>query len=233
MAEVQAKDSGEGGKNKQKKQTLRVDFTPMVDMNMLLITFFMLCTTLLTPSTLPINMPSKDKVEEGNENKVAQSTAVTILVGANDELYYYEGMPAEDGSSYTDPEFLKTTTYGIGGIRDFLIGRNRVAYQEIRQLITQRDNLEINEEQFNEKVKEVQNRVIKEEKIAPSVLIKPSDLSTYKNMVDILDEMTIANIGAYAILDITDGDRRLLYEKTKNPEYLTEAEQANLPVAGA
>ena len=46
MSEVQVKESGEGGKNKQKKQTLRVDFTPMVDMNMLLITFFMVCTTL-------------------------------------------------------------------------------------------------------------------------------------------------------------------------------------------
>lgn len=228
MAEVQANDHGEGGKNKQKKQTLRVDFTPMVDMNMLLITFFMLCTTLLTPSSLPINMPSKDKVEEGQENKVRESSAITVLVGANDELYYYEGMPAEDGSSYTDPEFLKTTTYGTGGIRDFLISRNRVAYEEIKQLGIQRNNNEISEEDFNEKVKEIQNRVIKEDKIAPSILIKPSDLSNYRNMVDILDEMAIANIGSYAILDIADGDRRLLYEKTKNVEYLTEEERANI-----
>ena len=224
MADVQTNDHGEGGKNKQKKQTLRVDFTPMVDMNMLLITFFMLCTSLLTPSTLPINMPSKDKVEEGKENKVRESSAITILLGTDNELYYYEGMPAEDGSSYTDPEFLQTTTYGVGGVRDFLIGKNKVAYDEIRQLVIQRDNLEINEEQFLEKVKEVQNKV-KEDKIAPTVLIKPSDLSTYRNMVDILDEMTIANIGAYAILDIADGDRRLMYEKTKNPEYLTEEER--------
>ena len=43
-AEVQ-ESSGKRGKGKQKKMTVRVDFTPMVDMNMLLITFFMLCTT--------------------------------------------------------------------------------------------------------------------------------------------------------------------------------------------
>ena len=50
MAEVQQKDNG-GGKGKQKKMTIRVDFTPMVDMNMLLITFFMLCTSLSKPQT--------------------------------------------------------------------------------------------------------------------------------------------------------------------------------------
>ena len=47
MAEVQAKDNGGKEKGKQKKMTIRVDFTPMVDMNMLLITFFMLCIVIM------------------------------------------------------------------------------------------------------------------------------------------------------------------------------------------
>lgn len=36
------------------------------------------------------------------------------------------------------------------------------------------------------------------------VLIKPSDKSSYKNLVDIIDEMTIAGIASYAIVDITE-----------------------------
>ena len=50
-AEVQ-ESSKKGKGSKQKKMTVRVDFTPMVDMNMLLITFFMLCTTLSKPQTM-------------------------------------------------------------------------------------------------------------------------------------------------------------------------------------
>ena len=59
MAEVEVKDSGKGGKKgQQKKMKIHVDFTPMVDMNMLLITFFMFCTTLSKPQTMEISMPT-------------------------------------------------------------------------------------------------------------------------------------------------------------------------------
>ena len=54
-AEVQESSGKKRGKGKQKKMTVRVDFTPMVDMNMLLITFFMLCTTLSKPQTMEIS----------------------------------------------------------------------------------------------------------------------------------------------------------------------------------
>lgn len=231
MAEVQTNDKG-GGKNKQKKQTLRVDFTPMVDMNMLLITFFMLCTTLLKPQAMNLNMPTKDDVEEGKENKVRESTAITILLGADDQIFYYEGMPNADGSSYEDPEFLKETTYGLGGIRDLLIERNRGPYEEIRNLTLQKNNLEITEEEFNTRTKEIQDKALKEDKTAPTVMIKPTEISTYKNMVDALDEMVIANIGAYTIMDLADGDRHLLYKRTDNAEYLTE-EQRNSGLEGS
>ena len=72
------------GGSKQKKMSSRVDFTPMVDMIMLLVTFFMLCTTLLKPQTMEISMPSdKEDVKEENQSQVAASKAITILIDEN------------------------------------------------------------------------------------------------------------------------------------------------------
>ena len=68
MAEVQ-QSGGEEKKGKPKKQTLRVDFTPMVDMNMLLITFFMFCTTLSKPQIMDIAMPTDQKLTEEDQVK--------------------------------------------------------------------------------------------------------------------------------------------------------------------
>jgi hypothetical protein len=231
MSEVQTNDQGkEGGKNKQKKQTLRVDFTPMVDMNMLLITFFMFCTTLLKPQTMNINMPTKDAPPEDKGNKVKESRAITLLLGADDEVYYYLGMPSDgkDGSpaSYDDPNFVVASSYGTDGIRKLLLEKNSGTYEKIQELKKQLQHQEIPDSVFRQKSKEIQDEANKATGTAPTVMIKPTELSTYKNMVDALDEMAICNIGFYAVIDISDGDRYLLYKKTENAGYLTE-EQRN------
>lgn len=227
MAEVQVKEES-GGKNKQKKKHLRVDFTPMVDMNMLLITFFMFCTTLLKPQTMNINMPSKDEVKPDEQNKVRESTAVTLLLGANDELYYYLGMIDSTGTSYKDPNFLVTTDYGEGGLRKLLLEKNEGTYEQIQELKDKLKNLDISDAEFSEQAQKIQEVAMKEKKIAPTVMIKATDLSTYKNLVDALDEMLVCNIGAYAIVDLSDGDRYLLYMKTSNEDYLTDKQRAEL-----
>jgi biopolymer transport protein ExbD len=223
MAEVQTNDHGNegGGKNKQKKQTLRVDFTPMVDMNMLLITFFMFCTTLLKPQTMNINMPTKDAPKDDSGTKIAESRAITLLLGANNELYYYEGMLEE--SSYQNPDFLQTSSYGAEGIRQLLLKKNAGTYEKIQDLKLQLQEGLIPDSVFRQKSKEIQEEANKPiGGTAPTIMIKPTEKATYKNMVDALDEMLICNIGAYAILDLSVGDRYLLYTKTDNAEYLTE-----------
>ena len=104
-AEVQ-ESGGKNGKSKQKKIAVRVDFTPMVDMNMLLITFFMLCTTLSKPQTMEISMPSNDKnITEQQKSMVKASQAITLLLGADNKLYYYEGE-----TNYKDYTSLKETS---------------------------------------------------------------------------------------------------------------------------
>ena len=227
MAEVQVKEQ-EGGKNKQKKQHLRVDFTPMVDMNMLLITFFMFCTTLLKPQTMNLTMPTKDDVSDDERSQARQSTAVTLLLGDDNELYYYLGMIDEAGAAYDNPNFLVPVGYGDGGIRQLLMERNKGTYELIQELKVQWKNLEIKDEEYYEEVKKIQETAMKETKIAPTIIIKPSEFSSYKNMVDALDEMLVCNIGAYTIDELSDGDRYLLYKKTLNTDYLTDQQRAKM-----
>jgi hypothetical protein len=48
------------------------------------------------------------------------------------------------------------------------------------------------------------------DKAAPIVIIKATDGASYGNLVNILDEMAICNIGRYAIVDISDYDKELI-----------------------
>ncbi len=78
MAQIEQSDKG-GKKKKgaQKKMSIHVDFTPMVDMNMLLITFFMLCTTMIKSQTLSIVLPSNQK---SDINPSQASEAITMIL---------------------------------------------------------------------------------------------------------------------------------------------------------
>ena len=93
--------------SKQKKMNTRVDFTPMVDMMMLLITFFMLCTTLSKPSAMQLTMPSNDqKLTDEEKSETKASHTITIYLGSNDKIYYVAGIP-----QYDNPECVKETTW--------------------------------------------------------------------------------------------------------------------------
>ena len=196
MAEVQQKDNG-GGKGKQKKMTIRVDFTPMVDMNMLLITFFMLCTSLSKPQTMEISMPSNDKsITEEDQTKVKASRAITLILGGDDRVFYYTGEP-----NYEDYTSLKETTYEADGLRAMLMGRNADIVAKIKALKAEKLEKKFSDEEYNERAMK-----IKDVNTAPVVMIKATDDATYENLVDALDEMQICSISKYAIVDITEVD---------------------------
>ena len=199
-AEVQ-ESGGKNGKSKQKKFAVRVDFTPMVDMNMLLITFFMLCTTLSKPQTMEISMPSNDKsITEQQKSMVKASQAITLLLGADNKLFYYEGEP-----NYKDYTSLKETSYTPDGIRSILLQKNVAAVNKVRALKLQKLDLRISEEEYRKQVSE-----IKSGKDTPTVIIKATDDASYKNLIDALDEMQICNIGKYVITDIAEADEFLI-----------------------
>jgi biopolymer transport protein ExbD len=174
----------------------------MVDMNMLLITFFMFCTTLSKPQMMHLVMPSKDsdKVESEEKPKVDEEKTITLLLGEKDLIYYYPGKP-----NYEDWQSLKVTDYSPEGLRQILLERNRERIIKIAELRIQKAQNKINTEQFDAQVKE-----IKGEKGGQVVVIKPTDGSTFENLVKVLDEMQICSIGTYAIVDLKEGDKFLI-----------------------
>ena len=92
MAELDTSSGGgkKGGKVRSKKASTRVDLTAMVDLAFLLITFFMLTTTLSKPQAMDIAKPDKD---EKNEQKLElrASQTMTILLGKNNKVAWYMG----------------------------------------------------------------------------------------------------------------------------------------------
>jgi len=215
MAEIQTSDSGQGkkkGGSKQKKISVFIDFTPMVDMNMLLITFFMLCTTLSKPQTMELSMPSKDKVDDTQKSEVKASKAITLLLADKNKVYYYAGLP--DYKNYNSLKELSYDPKSPNSIRNLLLMRNQEAVAKINELKKQKMNLQISQDTFAARVSR-----IKSGKNTPVVIIKPTDEATYKNLVDVLDEMLICSIGKYVIDTISAGDKFLIKNKETNGAY--------------
>ena len=205
MSEV-AQDNNKGKKKgKTKKMSTRVDFTPMVDLGFLLITFFMLATTLSKPQTMEIALPSKEKVAEKDQSNIKASRAVTILLGKDNKVYYYEGTRENE----IDPVLVETD-FSPKGIRQFLMKKNYDIMVKVRELKIEKEAKKLSDKEFEKR----KDEIIADKK-APIVIIKGTDTSVFRNLIDALDEMAICNIGRYAIVDIAPFDLELL-KKQKN-----------------
>ena len=204
MSEVAQKES-KGKKGKPKKLSTRVDFTPMVDLGFLLITFFMLATTLSKPQTMEIAMPSKDPVTKEEQTQVKASRAVTVILDKDHKVYYYEG--TRDEKTGIDP-VVNLTDFSPKGIRKFLIKKNYDIMVKIEDLKTKKAAKKLSEEDFNK-----QRDEFMADKTAPIIIIKATNDAKYGDLINILDEMAICNIGRYAIVDIAPFDTELLKKK--------------------
>jgi biopolymer transport protein ExbD len=177
MAELDTSGGGHKkkgpGVKKVNKKSSRVDLTPMVDLGFLLITFFVFTTTMSEATAMKLNLP-KDTERPEEQNKTKESGALTLLLGANDVIYYYEGILATDGSNFQ--------TTNQKDVRDIILNKKRTTRPE--------DFM---------------------------VVIKPDLEATYKNTVDILDEMTIDDVKRYALVDISPVEADLI-KKTEGAQ---------------
>lgn len=189
MAEI-AQDGGgghkKGGKVRSKKMSTRIDFTPMVDLGFLLITFFMLTTTLAKPQIMALVMPDKD-VKKDDLEPVKESKVLTLLLGENDKVYWYEGI--------TNPT-LDSTDYSAEGLRKVILNK----MDKVKAQFGMEDY-----EDFKTKEPKKGSYL--------NVLIKPTKQGKYKNLVDALDEMSITKVRYYVILDVSEAEEKFI----KNP----------------
>ena len=185
MAELNTGDSGKkGGKVRSKKSNAKVDLTAMVDLAFLLITFFMLTTSLSKPQSMDLGLPDKDDPKDKPKDiKVDQRRTMTIIMGDNDKIKWFHGLleTPEPNGKPTD------AVYGRNGLRKEILKR----VTSVPQVTGDKDKGLI-------------------------VIIKPSKKSTYRNLVDVLDEMAICKVPTYAIVnDITPEEQKLIDEMNK------------------
>ncbi|HQW68778.1 MAG TPA: biopolymer transporter ExbD [Flavobacterium sp.] len=187
MAELNSGDGGgkKGSKKvRSKKSNSKVDLTAMVDLAFLLITFFMLTTSLSKPQSMDLGLPDKEEDKTKDKPiKVDQVRTMTIIMGKDNKIKWFHGLleSPEPGGSPTD------AVYGKNGIRKEILKR----VTSIPQATGDKDKGMI-------------------------VIIKPSKKSTYRNLVDVLDEMAICNVPTYAIVnDITPEEQKLVDEMNK------------------
>ena len=235
MAQIEQSDKG-GKKKKgaQKKMAIHVDFTPMVDMNMLLITFFMLCTTMIKSQTLQIVLPTNEDVKKENQNQAKASEAITMILDTEyngdkpkvdaetgktvHNIYYYEGVADTTFSTnkyLTKEQFIGNQNRQPQGIRKILRGKNEAVMAEYEKLKAQWKNKEITKEEVDKAAKK---NAADSNKVRPVVVIKPGPNTTYEGLINAIDEMNINQISRYSIELPTHTDTVLLrhYEQANN-----------------
>jgi biopolymer transport protein ExbD len=185
MAELNTGDGGggKGGKVRSKKQNSKVDLTAMVDLAFLLITFFMLTTSLSKPQSMDLSLPDKDDDStKTKDTKVDENRTMTVMLGENNKMVYYMGLLA------TPIAGPKDIAYGKDGIRREVLKRKKSVLE------------------YSTALGKPKNGII--------VIIKPTKKSTYRNLVDILDEMAISGVETYAIVpEFTPEETKLIDKK--------------------
>ena len=185
------------GVKKAKKLSTRVDMTPMVDLGFLLITFFIFTATMSSPTTMDLAMP-KETDDKEKQTEVKQSGALTIMLSKENKVYYYEGELTQENASTA----FKSATFKT--IRDEIIKK--------KQSVIAAHAHDATCEKAQQKAKangdpDWQNACRDRDFV---VVIKPTENATFKNTVDILDEMTINAVKRFAVVKISDTEKEMI-----------------------
>jgi biopolymer transport protein ExbD len=105
MAELITSEKS-GRRSSLQKLPPRIDLTAMVDLAFLLITFFMLTTSLAKPHVMQVAMPVKDTAPAGDP----ASQTMTLCLGKNNQVLWYMGMAEKP---ITPPTLVRFDKLGL------------------------------------------------------------------------------------------------------------------------
>jgi biopolymer transport protein ExbD len=210
MAEI-AEDGGgghKGGKKRAKKQSTRIDMTPMVDLAFLLLTFFVLTSTFSKPKSMELTFPAPPPPDfKPPEIK----NAVTFLLSKDDRIFYYEKQfraVDEAGGPKTALSELNFAQSGQNSLGEFLLKKNEDLHRKIKELDAKFKNKQLADTTYK--------RMVKEAKANPAsytYLIKTDDKATYKNVIDLIDQLNVNLVGKYVVVDMIKPELDLVTEK--------------------
>jgi len=151
MAELDTSSGGgKGGKVRSKKQSTRVDLTAMVDLAFLLITFFILTTTLAKSKAMDIVKPDKDENNKENRLELKASKTMTILLGKQDKVAWYMGeagktAPTFENLSQIDKSIIENRKVAeASGVKgDFVVLVKPTSSSTFQNFVDIMDELEI------------------------------------------------------------------------------------------
>lgn len=208
MAEIQEGGGGghKGGKKRAKKQSTRIDMTPMVDLAFLLLTFFVLTATFSKPKSMELTFPAPPPP---GQEVVEVKKGITFLLTKDDRIFYYEGQfRAADDDKGKKTE-VSELNFSKESLHKFLLDKNKEMQDKIKALDAKHKNKQIADTTFKRLVKEV-----KADKESYTYLIKTDDKATYKNVIDVIDELNVNVVGKYVMVDILKPELDLINAKT-------------------
>lgn len=195
------------GPVRAKKQSTRVDMTPMVDLAFLLLTFFVLTSTFSKPKTMEITFPVPPK--DGDPKPEMNVNGHTFLLTKDNRVFWYSGEFKDVPKNGLPATVLEEVKFGED-LNKLLLDKNDLVEKKIQELKKKRLNKEIDDTTYKKLAVEA-----KGDKKAPFFVIKADDKAVYRNLIDLIDEFNICNVGKYAVTDIMMSEINLLNEATK------------------
>jgi len=178
----------------------------MVDLAFLLLTFFVLTATFSKPKSMELTFPAPP---ETIDDQPPVKNGITFLLTGEDRIFYYQGelRPADDAKG--PKTTLSELNFSQTSLHKFLLEKNKEMQTKILSLKKQFDNNQLVDTAYKRMV-----RNVKADKESFTFLIKTDDKATYKNVIDLIDELNVNVVGKYVMVDMMTPELEMINELT-------------------